>query len=50
VNDDAMKELAAWKNLKYLDVQETKVTPTAVANLQAAKPGIQILSGPVSAT
>ena len=50
VNDEAMKELAAWKSLKYLDVQETKVTPAGVASLQAAKPGIQILSGPVSAT
>lgn len=49
VNDEAMQELAAWKSLKYLDVQETKVTQAAVASLQAAKPGIQILCGPFSA-
>jgi hypothetical protein len=46
VNDAALKELADWKSLKYLDVQETKVTPGAVAALEAAHPGIQILSGP----
>ena len=50
VNDEAMKELAAWKSLKYLDVQETKVTPAGVAGLQAARPGIQILSSPFTAT
>jgi hypothetical protein len=31
-------------------VQETKVTHAGVASLQSAKPGIQILSGPDSAT
>ena len=46
VNDEALQALAAWKNLKYLDVQETKVTQTGVASLQAARPGIRILSGP----
>jgi hypothetical protein len=50
VNDRAMAELLAWKNLKYLNVQETKVTQAGVASLQAAKPGIQILSGPDGGT
>lgn len=53
VDDRAMAELAQWKNLKYLDVQGTKVTPEGVAALEKAKPGIAILSGagpfPVSA-
>jgi hypothetical protein len=43
VDDTTLRELAAWKSLKYLDVQETKVTPAGVAALQAARPGIQIL-------
>jgi internalin A len=49
VNDEALQKLAAWKGLKYLDVQETKVTQTGVASLQAARPGIRILSGPFAA-
>ena len=49
VNDEAIAELAAWKSLKYLDVQETKVTRAGVAALQASRPGIQILSGPFGA-
>jgi len=45
VDDSALAELAKWKSLKYLDVQETKATPKGVADLQSAKPGIKILSG-----
>lgn len=48
VDDEAIKELLAWKNLKYLDLQETKVTEAGVAALQAAKPGMRLLSGPFS--
>ncbi len=48
VDDDAIKELRGWKSLKYLDLQETKVTETGVAALQAAKPGMRMLSGPFS--
>ena len=44
VDDAALRELAAWKTLKYLDVQETKTTPAGVAALEAELPGIQILS------
>jgi hypothetical protein len=44
VDDAALRELAAWKNLKYLDVQETKVSPAGIAALHTAMPGIQILS------
>ncbi len=45
VDDGGLKELAAWKSLKYLDVQETRTTDTGIAALRAARPGIQILSG-----
>ena len=46
IDDAALKELVAWKTLKYLDVQETKASPAGVAALAALVPGIQILSGP----
>jgi hypothetical protein len=46
VGDETLKELAAWKALRYLDVQETKATQAGVAQLQAARPDLQILSGP----
>jgi Leucine-rich repeat (LRR) protein len=45
VNDAAMAELANWKNLKYLDVQDTQVTPTGVDALKKANPAVVILSG-----
>ena len=43
VDDAAIAQLAKWKSLKYLDVQETKVTSQGVAALQKAKPGIVVL-------
>jgi Leucine-rich repeat (LRR) protein len=46
VDDLALSELAKWKNLRYLDVQATKVTPQGVMGLEKAKPGIVVLSGP----
>jgi len=46
IDDKALKVLDSWKALKYLDVQETAVSSTAVASFRAAKPGVQILSGP----
>ena len=30
-----------WKSLKYLDVQETKVTEKGLAELRSARPGIK---------
>jgi internalin A len=45
VDDQAVAELAKWKGLKYVDVQETNVTPQGVVALEKAKPGIVILSG-----
>jgi len=49
VDDKGLGELAAWKSLKFLDIQETKVTQAGIAALQAARPGIRILSGPAGA-
>jgi internalin A len=45
VDDSALAELAQWKSLKYLDVQETKATAKGLADLKSARPGIKILSG-----
>ena len=45
VDDIALAELAKWKSLKYLDVQEAAVTEKGLAELRKANPGIKILSG-----
>src|SRR5437868_4072771 len=45
INDAALSELAKWKNLKYLDLQEDPVTEKGLAELRKARPGIKILSG-----
>jgi len=45
VNDAALAELATWKNLKYLDVQDTKVTQAGVDAFRKAKPAVVILFG-----
>jgi hypothetical protein len=50
VDDQALAELSKWKNLHYLDVQATNVTPQGVVALEKAKPGIVILSGPFPLT
>jgi Leucine-rich repeat (LRR) protein len=44
VNDQAVNELAAWKSLNYLDLQETAVTQSGVDTLKKVRPGIKILS------
>jgi Leucine-rich repeat (LRR) protein len=46
VDDSALGELAKWKSLQYLDVQETNVTEHGVDRLEKARPGIVILRGP----
>jgi internalin A len=48
IGDDAVAELANWKSLKYVDLQETKVTEKGVEALRRAKPGITILGGRVN--
>ena len=45
VNDAALAELANWKSLRYLDVQEAPVTEKGLELLRKAKSGIKILSG-----
>ena len=45
VDDAALAELAKWKLLKYLDVQEAPVTEKGLSLLKSARPGIKILSG-----
>jgi Leucine-rich repeat (LRR) protein len=44
VDDAALAELVNWKSLKYLDLQDTKVTEQGVAALRKAKPGLVILT------
>jgi Leucine-rich repeat (LRR) protein len=44
VDDAALAELVYWKSLKYLDLQDTKVTEQGVAALRKAKPGLVILT------
>ena len=46
-NDAALAELANWKGLKYLDVQEAPVTDKGLELLRKAKPALKILSGGV---
>ena len=46
VNDTAMAELAKWRSLKYLDVQDTGVTDKGVEALRRAKPDIVVLFAP----
>jgi Leucine-rich repeat (LRR) protein len=44
VGDEALAELAKWKSLRYLDVQETGVTAAAVEALRKARPDLTILA------
>jgi len=45
IEDTAVSELANWKSLKYLDVQEDPVTEKAVAALHQTRPDMKVLSG-----
>lgn len=45
VDDAALAEIAKWKGLKYLDVQEAPVTEKGLALLRTARPELKILSG-----
>jgi internalin A len=46
IGDPAVTELANWKSLKYVDLQETQVTEKGVEALRTLKPGLKILAGP----
>ena len=45
VDDAALAEVAKWRSLKFLDVQEAPVTEKGLVLLRNAKPGIKVLSG-----
>ena len=49
IDDNAAAELANWKSLKYVDVQETRVTTKGLEDLGKAKPGLVILANPTTA-
>jgi Leucine-rich repeat (LRR) protein len=44
VDDAAAAELANWRGLQYVDLQETSVTPQGVEALRKARPGLVILT------
>jgi hypothetical protein len=46
VDDAAAAELANWKSLKYLDLQDTAVTMKGVEMLRKAKSELVILANP----
>jgi hypothetical protein len=50
VDDRALEQLRTWQRLRYLDVQETSVTPEGVASFEKRRPEIVILSGPFPPT
>jgi len=45
IGDEAAAELANWRSLKYVDLQDTKVTEKGAEALRRAAPGITILGG-----
>ena len=49
VDDKALEVLAAWSTLKFVDVQETKVTAKGVAAFRAIRPDVKLLAGPFEA-
>jgi len=46
VNDEAIRTLIALPNLREVDLKGTSVTDKGLAALRAAKPKLQIYSGP----
>ena len=46
VDDDALTTIAGWKSLRYVDVQETKVTRAGIGALNQQRPDLDVLSGP----
>lgn len=43
IDDGALKHLAGWRNLKYLDVQETAVTAAGADAFIKARPDVRVL-------
>jgi internalin A len=46
IDDEALRVIAGWKSLKYIDVQETKVTAAGIEELRKQRPELAVLSGP----
>jgi hypothetical protein len=46
IDDAAACELATWKSLKYVDLQETRVTEKGVEKLRSLRPDLKVLAGP----
>jgi internalin A len=46
LDDSAVAELAKWKALKYVDLQETRITAEGVERLRQTKAGVVILANP----
>lgn len=46
VDDSALPELEKWTSLRYVDLQETRVTAGAVEALRRARPALRILANP----
>jgi hypothetical protein len=48
IDDSAASGLASWKGLKYVDLQDTRVTAQGVEALRKARPDLVILANPSS--
>lgn len=46
INDEALKHLALWKSVRWVDVYGTKVTGPGVAELRKQRPDMQVLWEP----
>src|SRR5262245_15064513 len=46
IDDSAASGLAAWKGVKYIDLQDTRVTSEGVEALKKARPGLVVLANP----
>jgi Leucine-rich repeat (LRR) protein len=46
IDDMAVTELAKWKRLRYIDLQDTQVTEKGVRALQNLVPNARVLAGP----
>jgi Leucine-rich repeat (LRR) protein len=50
IDDQALKVLAGWNSLKYVDLQDTKVTRQGIEELKKQRPDLMVLSGPFTAS
>jgi internalin A len=46
IDDGAVAELAGWKNLKYVDLQDTAVTEKGLRTLRSHRPDLNVLANP----